>query len=58
MAIWPSYRMAKMAKNGPYMAISNFRKIPNAILVHFLAYSQKTPSMSKIDRNGKTKSFL
>ena len=37
------------------MAISNFRKIPNAILVHLLAYSQKTSSMSKIDRNGKTK---
>ena len=40
------------------MAISIFGKLSNAILVRFLAYSQKTPSMSKINRNRKTKAFL
>ena len=39
------------------MANSNFWKIANAIIVQFLAYSQKTPSMSKIYRNLKTKTF-
>ena len=56
IAIWAKLELIR-TNCDRVMAISNIWKIANAIIVRFLAYSQKTPSMSKHDQNLKTKTF-